>query len=228
MVRSSPLSIVMLVLGCAPSVSSGDTGSGNGDDDSSTSGVISGTATAASTTATTTTATTTTTTGTPPGCTEDFVPGCQSYCAAVVTCDPDNGPYEDCVTGCVTELAGYTPECQVAYCEAYACVGTLDCATLEAGSADCDAMLAAAGDQCGRAETDGGDSGDTACSASIGPDGMSCVWTCKIDGIEQALDCAEGTCTCLENGVETASCPDSDICELIDSIDDYAKGCCGW
>jgi hypothetical protein len=227
MVRVHGLSIAVLLLACGPAVDSEGTGDED-DDSSSSSGTTPGTTTATTmTTVSTTESPTTTTTGVPAGCSTDFVSGCQSYCAAVVTCTADNGPYEDCVTSCIDELAGYTPECQVAFCEGYACVGTLDCATLETGIGECSEIFSAAGELCGASdEGDVTDVGDTACTT--GGDGISCDWSCDIDGFVRELSCSGGTCFCFEDGVQISSCSDGGICEIPDSLEEYAKGCCGW
>jgi hypothetical protein len=226
MVRVHGLSIAVSLLACGPNVDSEGTGPGAEESSSSSGGQAPGT-TSPTTMSTTLGTTDGTTTGMPAGCSTDFVSGCQSYCAAVVTCDPENGPYEDCVTSCIDELAAYTPECQVAFCEGYACVGTLDCATLENGIGECSEIFSAAGDQCGIAdEGDVSEVGDTACTT--GGDGIDCDWQCDLDGFDRGLSCSGGTCLCLEDGVQVGSCPDGGICEIPDSIEDYAKGCCGW
>ncbi|MBC8068068.1 MAG: hypothetical protein IAG13_07025 [Deltaproteobacteria bacterium] len=227
MVRVHGLSIAVLLLACGPNVDSDGTGA---DESSSSSGGTTPGSTSPTTTMSTTLSTTdatTTTTGVPPGCNTDFVSGCQSYCAAVVTCDPANGPYEDCVTSCIDELAAYTPECQIAFCEGYACVGTLDCATLANGIGECSEIFSAAGDLCGVAdEGEVSDDGDTACTT--GGDEIDCSWACDMDGFDRELSCSGGTCFCFQNGAEVGSCPDGGICEIPDSLEEYAKGCCGW
>jgi len=126
-----PCLVVLLVLGCGPAVTTDDTSTDTG-------GSADSTATTAGTTATTAPGTTTTTTtGTTgaPTCPADFVSGCQSYCAAEITCNPDLGPYEDCVNElCAADVAAASAECQQSFCEALTCYGGLDCATLQDGS----------------------------------------------------------------------------------------------
>lgn len=71
-----------------------------------------------------------------------------------MTWDPGpDGAYEECVHSCVAEIPELDLPCQVGLCEAFACYGALDCATLDAGSPECEAMFEAVdecviGDEC--------------------------------------------------------------------------------
>lgn len=216
--------LLTMALGCGPVIPSDDTGDGSGADDTGTdTGDSAGTATTAGTTATTTTAgtTATTTAGTtvePTGCPADYVTGCQSYCAAVVTCGLDDGSYEDCVTGCIGGLAEESAECQQVMCEGLTCYGLLDCASIENGSPECEAAIEKADEVC--------EGGGSKCLIGAGSDG-SCEYVCGGE-IEQRLSCELGTCTCYENDVPYASCPTDGLCEMLDAVEDYAAACCGW
>lgn len=223
----------VLLGGCAPQVG---TEGGETDDDSGP-----GTGTAASTVATAaegttvattmstsvgTTATTTTTTTGEVGCAGDWVSGCQSYCAALITCHPDLGSYEQCVMDCVNEIADLGTDCQTAWCEAYTCFGGLDCATLDNGSPDCDELGAAAENLCFGSETGVGEiTGDGTCS--IGSNGGDeCEYSCETTG--QRFVCTADLCTCYQDGNAVAGCESMGICADLGNLSDYAVDCCGW
>jgi hypothetical protein len=218
------LALSIFVCACGPAI---DVDDGAGTDDDSGGSTGSGTtATTTSTTATTTigttdgTSTTTTTTGTTgpaPTCAEDYVLGCQAYCATTLTCNPGpDGAYEECVSGCVDELASTDAACQVALCEAFACYGTIDCATLDAGAPECEALIEA-NDECFVGDD---------CFYGSSSDGQ-CQYGC--DGeVERDLRCDVELCICTEDGVETAVCPSNDVCENFDVLAELAKSCCGW
>lgn len=210
------------VLGCGPAVTtdeSGDLTAADGDTGTTTADA---TATTAGTTAATTATTAMTTVGTttePAGCATDFVTGCQSNCAAAVTCnpgDPELGTFEECVMQCTAELIELPPACQQAWCEALACTGTLDCKSLKIGTAECDALFAATDEAC---------AGDD-CFVGAGADGM-CEYGCN-GGVELRLRCDASVCVCFEDDIETASCPADGICNALDGLDDYGAACCGW
>lgn len=217
---------MLLALGCGPVISSDDTDAGDGSADDS--GTGSSADTTASTTATTTTAgttagtTATTTTGTtvePTGCAVDYVSGCQSYCAAEITCDPEVGIYEECVNElCGPDLAAASAECQQVFCEALTCYGVLDCNTLENGSPECETMIAKADEVC--------DLGGSECIVGASSDG-SCEYIC--DGeVERRMVCEAGSCGCYENDIVFAQCPIDGVCTDTDAISDYAAACCGF
>jgi len=218
---------VAALFGCGPNVSSDESGDG-GDDDSS-----SGDATAATTSMTTaTTATTMTTmstatmttattvaddTGAPATCDDSFVIGCQSYCAALITCHPDEGTYEDCVTSCQTDLAEEEPVCQLAQCEAFACAGTLDCASLDDDALGCEDTFAKAEEACG---------GDEVCSVGEGP-ANTCEYSCS-GPPEHTLRCEPTGCSCYEDGELVGECALMEPCADIGDLADVAIECCGW
>lgn len=205
-------------MGCAPSVPSDETGDGTGSSDSG--GSMGTTAsTTASTTATTAT-TTAETTGVPAGCAADWVTGCQSYCAAIITCGIDAGPYEDCVTGCIQELAEEPSECQLAQCDAFTCFGSLDCASLMAGNPDCEISQQSADEVCGRG-------GDETCYVGGGK-GDTCEWGCSGPDYDHRLLCEGPTCTCFDGETFVAECPSDDVCATFDALEAYAMACCGF
>lgn len=213
-----------MVAACGPAIDTDD-GAGTGDDgdSSSGSGTSATTTTASSTTATTTigttdgTTTTTTTTGPAPGCAEDYVIGCQSYCAASLTCDPGpDGAYEECVNGCIGEIPEGDVPCQVALCEAFACFGALDCATLDAGAPECEAMLEANGECL---------TGDD-CFYGGSSEG-ECEYGCSGE-VDRSLRCNVEVCTCYENDVPGESCPADGVCKDFEQLDELAVFCCGW
>ncbi|MBK8234732.1 MAG: hypothetical protein IPK74_04160 [Deltaproteobacteria bacterium] len=211
---------VVLVLGgiaCAPSVPSDETGGGSGSSDSG--GSMGTTATTTASTTMTTAMTTLDTTGVPAGCAGDWVTGCQSYCAAIITCGIDAGPYEDCVTGCIAELAESTAECQVAQCDAFTCFGTLDCASLMNGNPDCEIAQQKADEVCG--------GGDESCYVGGGKTG-TCEWGCSGPDYDHRVICDGPTCTCFDGDIFTAECPSDNVCDTFDALDAYAMACCGF
>jgi hypothetical protein len=222
----------VLLGGCAPQV--GTEGGGTDDDSGSTTATTAGTATTpsdttASTTMTTsadttaTTSTTTTTTG-EPTCASDWVSGCQSYCAALITCHPDLGSYEECVMDCVNEIADLGAECQFAWCEAYSCFGGLDCATLDNGSPECDELGYVAESLCfGNDDvTTGGKD-----SCGIGGNGSDeCEYSCL--GTGRRFVCVADLCTCYENDNAVAGCESNGVCDDLGNLPDYSMDCCGW
>jgi hypothetical protein len=221
---------LLLALGCGPVISSDDTDAGDGSADDTGTGSsaetsattsTAGTTTAGTTTAGTT-AGTTATTGTtvePTGCAADYVSGCQSYCAAEITCDPESGIYEDCVNDlCDPGLAAASAECQQAFCEALTCYGVLDCNTLENGSPECETAVAKAEEVC--------DLGASECIVGESSGG-SCEYIC--DGeVERRMVCEAGSCACYENDVVFAECPIDGVCTDTATISDYAAACCGF
>jgi hypothetical protein len=212
------------IAGCGPAVPTDETG---GDDGTQGSDEVSGPDATATMTMTGpdtvtdptlgTTVGTTATTVEPVGCDTEFVSACQAYCATVITCNPEEGIYEECVTGCGEELATETPDCALARCELYACFGTLSCDQLETGSPECNALAGEVAGLCGN--------DDGACFLSAGPD--SCEYGC--DGPPSLrIACDLATCTCYRDEIETGSCEAAGICANSDAIEEYGKTCCGW
>lgn len=220
--------IAATLFGCGPNVSTND-GDDGADDDSGTDGTTTAntmttdatmttatTATASATmTATMTTATTVVDdTGDPPTCDDAFTIGCSSYCAALITCHPDEGSYEDCVTSCQTDLAEEEPLCQVAQCQAFSCAGTLDCASLDDDAAGCEDTFAKAEEACG---------GDEVCAVGAGPE-ETCEYSCG----DQVLRCQPEGCSCYEADELIAECALMAPCTDLDALDEIAFECCGW
>lgn len=227
---SSRIALLMtLALGCGPAVSTDDTGGSAPDDSGTGTDTTAGTATTASTgTAAETTASTSPgtspdptagTTAVPSTCASDYVTGCQSYCAATITCDPESGEYEACVTSCAADIARESVECQTQYCEALSCYGALDCVSLETNSPECDALAEKTDEVC--------EGGGSKCLIGAGSDGTSCSYTCGGE-IVQRVSCEGGSCVCYEDDVQIAECPADDICANLDAIEEYASACCGW
>lgn len=229
--RFGPWTIAATLFGCGPNVSTDESGADGDDDDSGTDG--STTETTMTTVATMTTATTMTTmttvatmttpttvaddTGDPPTCDDSFVIGCQSYCAALITCHPDEGTYEECVTSCSEELAESEPICQVAQCEAFSCAGTLDCASLDNNAQGCEDSFAKAEEACG---------GDEACLVGAGPED-TCVLSCP-GPPEQTLRCEIDGCSCYEDDELVSECALMMPCFDLAGLDQIALECCGW
>jgi hypothetical protein len=218
--------IAATLFACGPNVSTDGSEDDGGDDDSSSGDPTTTTATTATTmttdatmtAATMTTATTVTDdTGTPVTCEDSFVIGCQSYCAALITCHPDEGTYEECVTSCQTDLAEEEPVCQLAQCEAFACAGTLDCASLDNDALGCEDTFAKAEEACG---------GDEVCGIGEGP-GNTCEFSCS-GPPEQTMRCQPDGCECYEDGELVAECALMEPCTDIGVIDQIALECCGW
>ena len=218
-----------LLGGCGPAVA---TDEGTGEADSS--GDATGTATTAGTTVGTTVGTTdptTTTVGTtattePAGCAGEWVGGCQSYCAALITCHPDLGTYEDCVNGCIDGFGALTPDCQVAWCEAYTCMGGLDCASFDNGNPDCDALGSAAEAMCGTATTTDTTVGDEDNGCYVGGNELECEYGCALE--DHRFHCDQMACTCYVGDVETGGCAAAGACDNWDKLAGYAADCCGW
>ncbi len=223
-----PWTIAATLFACGPNVSTeesggdgdeGDTSSG-GDTTENTSAVTMTTATTMTTMttdATMTAATVTDDTGPPPTCDDSFVIGCQSYCAALITCHPDEGTYEECVTSCSEELAQSEPICQVAQCEAFACAGTLDCASLDNDAQGCEDTFAKAEEACG---------GDEVCSVGGGPKD-TCELSCS-GPPERTLRCEIDGCSCYEDGELVSECALMMPCFDLGALDQVALECCGW
>lgn len=216
------------IAGCGPAVPTDETGGddapaptdGGSDEasgpDATMTMTMTGADTAGDATITSTVGTTATTVE-PVGCDTEFVSACQAYCATIITCDPEQGIYEECVTGCSAELGGETPECAVARCELYACFGTLSCDELETGSPECEAIASDVAGLCG--DDDGG------CFLSAGP--SSCEYGC--DGTPSVrIACDLATCTCYEDEIEIGGCDAAGICATSDALEEYGKTCCGW
>ena len=205
-----------VALACGPVVSTDSGGDAGGDEESTRGSATTEdpTVESASDPTTGTTAIPGDATGTPPMCADAWAIGCQSYCAAVVTCDPENGPFEECVNECTTELLKDPGECQVAWCEAYSCIGLLDCPTIDAGDATCDALWAEA-DEC---------SPDVACLASSGPG------TCELRCFDpdRRISCDAARCDCFEGEVQIASCEFTGACDEPAGLDIAAGECCAW
>lgn len=174
----------------------------------------------------TTATTTTSTTGEPAGCASDWVTGCQSYCAALITCHPELGSYEQCVMDCVNEIVDYPSECQLAWCDAYTCFGTLDCATLDDGSPMCDELGNVAESLCFGDETGVGEvTGDGTCG--IGSNGGDeCEYSCLDTG--RRFVCVADLCTCYEGDNAVAGCDSMGACSDLGNLPDYSMDCCGW
>jgi hypothetical protein len=221
---------MIVIAGCGPAVSTGDTGGDDGTADADAgSDELSGPDATATMTMTEpdsvtdptpgTTVGTTATTVEPVGCDTEFVSACQAYCATVITCDPESGIYEECVTGCGEELATETPACALARCELYACFGTLSCDQLDTGAPDCEALAGEVAGLC--------DGGDGECSIGFGPDG-TCEYSCS-GTPDRRMSCSGGDiCLCYEDEIEIAKCPSFGICTSPDSFEANVKACCGW
>lgn len=220
---------MFVVAGCGPAVPTDETGGGDATEsaDAGSDEVSGPDATATMTMTmtgvdTATDATVGTTVGTtvePVGCATEFVSACQAYCATVITCDPESGIYEECVTGCGEELATETPDCALARCELYACFGTLSCDQLATGAAECDALAGEVAGLCGNGDDDVG------CFFDAGP--TSCEYGCS-GTPSLRIACDQVTCTCFENEIETGSCDAGDACATSDVLEEYGKTCCGW
>jgi hypothetical protein len=220
---------MILVAGCGPAVPTDETGgsdaTADGDGGKADSTGPDATATATMTGIDTmtdptlgTTVGTTATTVEPVGCDTEFVTACQAYCATVITCNPEEGIYEECVTGCSAELAAAPPECALAQCAAFACYGTLTCEQLDAGTLECDALADEIDQACG---TDGG-----GCFIGFGPD-ETCEYGC--DGSpSRRVSCAGAACTCYEDEVQVGACESPGICTAPDTFEANAQACCGW
>lgn len=213
---------VVLLTACGPAIDVGQT-DGVADDDGTTeptTGAMTMTAAtdasveSGSPTSSPMTAATTATTTEPAGCDTDFVIGCQSFCATNITCHPDEGPYEECVTDCVDSLVDQGAECQVAMCDALSCLGTLDCPTFDNGDPTCEALAEATDSICDfEGETCYYGSGRGFCEHGCG---------------DRVIRCDTTTCECFDGDEQTASCPSENICASSGDLEDLAQTCCGW
>lgn len=219
-------SLAMVLCGCGPLVAGDDDGGADTSADESSTDTTAGTSVGTATTAPSTMSTgvDTSTTSEPVTCASDWLPGCQSYCAALITCQPDIGTYEACVTGCIDGFSVLTPDCQAAWCEAYTCLGGLDCASLETSTPECDALGGAAESICPAIDMTTSDT-DGECFGGEGGEEDVCELGCD----DRLMQCDGTTCSCEAGGMPTGSCPQPEgLCSAFEKLDDFAAECCGW
>lgn len=152
---------------------------------------------------------------------------CETACEVLVACVPDQWEsLEQCVEACVTASTPPAPDadCEAANIALNECIGAAECADLE-GEDLCTAESDAASDAC----DDGGD----ICSGSAGtnPEGTECLIGEECPDYKHELLCNEETCTCFEDDVMTAVCPqEMNLCADFDPsvLDDIGATCCGW
>jgi hypothetical protein len=156
--------------------------------------------------------------GTTAACTANWLSGCQSFCAATVTCDPTQGSFEACVQGCSDALTEASSGCQQARCAALECKGALDCTTLAAGSPACDAIDSDATEVCN------GDAGVVVGCAGYDYVDGSCAVICDDD---HSMRCADSTCTCFTGDTVVGSCELEAACTGLNADIGY-DDCCGF
>ncbi len=152
---------------------------------------------------------------------------CELGCTHFADCE--QGPYEDCLLECqeyFAEIEGFA-ECELAASELWTCFGQARCDTLER---TCAAELEAEFIACEKG---------LGCSQSVigAIDGSNCNVEQVCGGEAREIDCLDGTCTCIDAGMVTGSCPQRGICsELADAgpgqfeqvVDEFVLACCGW
>ena len=216
-------SLAMILCGCGPLVAGDEDGGAESSADETSTDASVGTATTAP--ATTSTGVDTSTTSAPVTCASDWLPGCQSYCAALITCQPEIGTYEACVTGCIDGFSVLTPDCQAAWCEAYTCLGGLDCASLETSTPECDALGGAAESICPPIDMTTTSDTDGECFGGEGGEEDVCEIGCD----DRLMHCDGMTCSCEAGGMPTGSCVQPEgLCSAFEKLDDFAAECCGW
>lgn len=186
--------------------------------------------------ATTTTATTTTTasdpsTTTPTNATSDGSSGdvltvCGLMCQNAVDCGLGQDP-SGCTTLCEGNLAQAGPDCAVATVAALTCFASLSCEHLAL------ALEGEFGHPCGPEQLDRdtacGD-GPISCDSGGGgkADGTECELEVQCPGEPlRRMECDTQQCVCLEDGVQTGSCPADDVCKGFE-LDEKAMSCCGF
>lgn len=128
----------------------------------------------------------------------------------------------DCMTECLAQIQQFGEgECFEADVALFACLGSLTCEELlqfyegEGEPYPCEDQEAAQC-HCGMMAAGGENPGE--CSFSY-----SCTGTADV----HAIECDGTTCSCLENGVEVATCDAAEYCADYTQIE-AANACCGW
>lgn len=128
----------------------------------------------------------------------------------------------DCMTACLAQIQQFGEgQCFEADVALFACLGSLTCEELQQfyeGEGDpfpCEDQEAAQC-HCGMMAGPGANPGE--CSFSY-----SCTGTEEV----YAIECDGTTCSCLENGVEVATCDAAEYCADYAQIE-AANACCGW
>ncbi|MCA9663636.1 MAG: hypothetical protein KC486_35225 [Myxococcales bacterium] len=164
-----------------------------------------------------------TSTGDTTGVEPDLQASCEAACTKYVECDPVNRDFDFCVEECVApwEPADELPGgCLAAVVDANQCVAASACGELDPDGCWTDAGVE---DACFNPVCDEyGYAGEGECGE---------VLDCP--GAVQELNCTDqGSCTCLENGVETGACTKENICQLyeddVEALIKIAPRCCGW
>ncbi len=186
-------------------------------------------------------ATTTSTTGTDPSTTTptnatsdasngssggDGPTTCGLMCLNVVDCRLGED-WGSCTALCEGNLAETTPDCAAAMVPMLTCFAGLSCEHLAL------ALEGEFGHPCGSEQLDR----DTACgdnpiSCDTGgggkADGTACELEVQCPGEPlRRMECDTQQCVCLEDGVQTGSCPADDVCEGFE-LDAKVMSCCGF
>lgn len=150
---------------------------------------------------------------------------CEAVCEAQVACGIEVNPGE-CFAACESELDELRGECLAVTEVAIECLAGLACDVLA------EALMGKGPHPCVGAQHDVEVAcGSESCNLGGGGDMMGTFCQLSIDCPNQPLlemQCDTQTCTCTEDGVETGTCEADGVCQDLNSLGEFAPGCCGF
>lgn len=153
---------------------------------------------------------------------------CELGCTQLAACG--KAPLEGCISECedfFDQIEGFE-ECEQAEEALWICFGEAPCDELErhcAAEIEAEYLACEEGLSCTQ-EVDGAIDGSTCTITQV----------CG-DGLDRALECEQGTCSCIDAGMVTGSCAQDTLCgDLADlplerfeeTVDAFLLECCGW
>lgn len=150
---------------------------------------------------------------------------CEVLCATELACGIEVNVGE-CVAACESELDELRGECLAVTEVELECFAGLACEVLA------EALTGGGPHPCVGAQHDAELAcGSESCNLGGGGDMMGTFCQLSIDCPNQPLlemQCDTQTCTCTEDGVETGTCAADGVCQDLNSLGEFAPGCCGF
>lgn len=151
---------------------------------------------------------------------------CEALCDTLVACGIEVDPDDGCAAGCEAELDELRGDCRAVTEVEHACFAGLACDVLD------EALHGGGPHPCVGASHDVELAcGPESCNVGGGGDEMGSFCQLNIDCPNQPaleMKCDMQTCTCTEDGVMTGSCDAAGVCDDLNTIAEFAPGCCGF
>ena len=153
---------------------------------------------------------------------------CMTVCMHWDTCEPGSaGPVDECTANCLAGVEVPSP-CAMASAALADCIAELPCAEALKFIKDGEPPTA-----CGEEQktAEAICEGPPGCGGEITGGGDFCELEQDCDGLKQniACDLDSGLCTCTENDVPIADCPEAGFCALDrEAQTAVIASCCGW